>query len=378
MDAVSEVWTQVVSLSFIISAAIMWGIWLIERAHTYLLTLGAAAAIIALSFLAVDMPLAVNHQVAATAIAFIIGLFLAQEGVSRRGTRPGSSPVPFVITTIGICGVVGVVLTGHGHQLAWQVHIQDLTAAALSLCVLYRRRLFAGERRGDRLLGVMVLATFGYFVIRSWAGLDRDALWTGHRPGFAAFTPLYVIAWAALVLVLVAILAVQELWEYFDALRLERDTDVLTGVLNRRGFQARVEHMLASADDHTESTLLIFDLDKFKPVNDRLGHAAGDDVLRNFVTVLKSAGRRSDVVGRLGGDEFAVFLHGATYADALHVGQRIRRELAKAPFNHFAETAPVTVSFGIATASPHTALADAISAADAQLCEAKRRAAQGA
>ena len=76
MDAVSEVWTQVVSLSFIISAAIMWGIWLIERAHTYLLTLGAAAAIIALSFLAVDMPLAVNHQVAATAIAFIIGLFL--------------------------------------------------------------------------------------------------------------------------------------------------------------------------------------------------------------------------------------------------------------------------------------------------------------
>jgi diguanylate cyclase (GGDEF)-like protein len=216
-----------------------------------------------------------------------------------------------------------------------------------------------------------------YFLVRSWVGLDSAALWSGQRPGFAAYTPPWVIGWAALVVALMAILAVQELWDYFDALRLERDTDVLTGVLNRRGFQAKVERMLASAD-HAESTLLVFDLDKFKPVNDRLGHAAGDDVLRNFVTVMQSVGRRSDVVGRLGGDEFAVFLDGATYADALHVGQRIRRELARAPFNHFAETVPVTVSFGIAKASPHTVLADVISAADEQLCRAKKRAGNGA
>ncbi|MUL67837.1 hypothetical protein BOO86_25420 [Mycobacterium sp. CBMA 234] len=377
MDAAADVWSEVISLMFIISAAIMWGIWLIERKHSYLLILGTAAAIVSCSFLAAAMPISVDYQVALTSITFIVGLFLAQEGVARRGTHPGTPVIPLVVAATGICGIVGLALTGHGHQLAWQVHIQDVTVAALSACALYRRRMFSGERRGDRLLAVTVLATFVYFLVRSWVGLDRDALWSGQRPGFAAFTPPFVIAWAALVIVLVTILAVQELWDYFDALRRERDTDVLTGVLNRRGFQAKVEQLLASTD-RTESTLLVFDLDKFKPVNDRLGHAAGDDVLRNFATVMQSSGRRTDVVGRLGGDEFAVFLDGATYADALHVGQRIRRELARASFNHFAETAPVTVSFGIATASPHTALADVISAADAQLRRAKKRAAHGA
>lgn len=94
-----------------------------------------------------------------------------------------------------------------------------------------------------------------------------------------------------------------------DALEHETATDELTGVLNRRGFAGRLEEALAAARRYGETGVLILvDLDDFKPVNDRLGHAAGDTALRHMATLLADNVRDTDHVGRLGGDEFAVLL----------------------------------------------------------------------
>lgn len=93
-------------------------------------------------------------------------------------------------------------------------------------------------------------------------------------------------------------------------------SDDLTGLTNRRGFEAIATHTLALCHRvHRPATLLLFDLDDFKEVNDAFGHAAGDRVLQDFAEHLLSTFRDSDVVARLGGDEFCVLLSGATTRD---------------------------------------------------------------
>ncbi len=92
-----------------------------------------------------------------------------------------------------------------------------------------------------------------------------------------------------------------------DDLRREGEIDGLTGVLNRRGFENRASSLIAEAR-HTPCSLVACDLDRFKEINDRHGHAAGDQVLRAFGDFLRAAARASDLAGRIGGEEFAIML----------------------------------------------------------------------
>ena len=86
-------------------------------------------------------------------------------------------------------------------------------------------------------------------------------------------------------------------------------TDELTKILNRRGFIHQLNRTLAAAERYNEKSLLAFiDLDGFKPVNDTLGHLAGDEVLKNVARILTDNIRTTDFVGRVGGDEFAIVL----------------------------------------------------------------------
>jgi diguanylate cyclase (GGDEF)-like protein/putative nucleotidyltransferase with HDIG domain len=121
-----------------------------------------------------------------------------------------------------------------------------------------------------------------------------------------------------------------------DELRSQRDelervsrSDPLTGCLNRRGFEERFEAELAAATRAgTPLALALIDLDDFKAVNDRDGHAAGDALLCIIVERLAAALRPNDVLGRQGGDEFAIALPGASATDAEEIVERLSRMLA--------------------------------------------------
>ncbi|WP_369070459.1 putative bifunctional diguanylate cyclase/phosphodiesterase [Kineococcus terrestris] len=102
--------------------------------------------------------------------------------------------------------------------------------------------------------------------------------------------------------------------------------DTLTGLPNRAALRTRLEEALG-ADPHAEVSVLMIDLDRFKEVNDTLGHACGDDLLRQVATRLSTAIRGHDVLTRLGGDEFAVVLPGSGGADAHRVAERLRHAL---------------------------------------------------
>lgn len=125
-------------------------------------------------------------------------------------------------------------------------------------------------------------------------------------------------------------------------------SDGLTGAPNRRAFLDQLERGLASARRHHQPVaLLMLDIDHFKRINDRAGHAAGDQVLVEVSRRIAAALRPEDSLARLGGEEFGVLLPGCAGAAALEVAERIRRRIADAPVEIESEHYPVSVSIGV-------------------------------
>jgi diguanylate cyclase (GGDEF)-like protein len=127
-------------------------------------------------------------------------------------------------------------------------------------------------------------------------------------------------------------------------------TDSLTGVANRRAFFDCGSPLLESAIvERRPVALLLFDLDRFKEINDSAGHQAGDRVLQAFCDLVGASIRPGDLFGRLGGEEFAYLLVDASMAYALHAAERLRRDFAAISFPHLVVNP--TVSVGVAMAS---------------------------
>jgi diguanylate cyclase (GGDEF)-like protein len=150
-------------------------------------------------------------------------------------------------------------------------------------------------------------------------------------------------------------------------------TDELTGMLNRRAFLAQCERYLARHTRSRESfSLVLFDLDHFKGINDTYGHPVGDEVLRQAVRVLEVAVRPGDVVGRFGGEEFAVLLSATGSGHAAAAAERALSAMAAAPLAAGDYRIPVTCSAGVASWPLHGGdLPALVQAADAALYAAK-------
>ena len=148
-------------------------------------------------------------------------------------------------------------------------------------------------------------------------------------------------------------------------------TDALTGIANRRGFFERGERLLGDAlADRQPVALLLFDLDRFKDVNDAAGHDAGDQVLRGLTRLVETAMGPDDLFARMGGDEFACLTPGAGMARALQMGEAVRRGFAALPMEGL--TCHPTVSVGLAMAGePGQTLASLLASADRALYRAK-------
>lgn len=128
-------------------------------------------------------------------------------------------------------------------------------------------------------------------------------------------------------------------------------TDVLTNLLNRQGFFEQVSRLLGRQSASETSSLLMLDLDYFKQVNDRYGHATGDVVLGRFAKALRRQLRPGDCIGRLGGEEFAALLVGATGNEAHDIAERVRRAWECEQLQIGDHILQCTVSIGICTSS---------------------------
>jgi diguanylate cyclase (GGDEF)-like protein len=159
------------------------------------------------------------------------------------------------------------------------------------------------------------------------------------------------------------------------AVRIHRDaasTDDLTGLLNRRGFVSAARKLIERSEKKNEPvSVLVFDLDRFKSVNDRFGHSMGDETLRLFAAVVGTSMRASDIVGRLGGEEFVAILP-ASSDIAVIAAQRVRRSFETLGAVVNGQPVGATVSIGAASGEPGADVMALIEAADKALYEAKK------
>jgi diguanylate cyclase (GGDEF)-like protein len=151
------------------------------------------------------------------------------------------------------------------------------------------------------------------------------------------------------------------------------EEDPLTGLLNRRGFARAYARALAYVRRYGATAALLFlDLDGFKRVNDRHGHAVGDAVLRRLGRLLAKHVRAADVVARVGGDEFAILLWNLSQADAQRRARGLEALVAATRFSASRVPVRIGASIGVTMLAPDDRLAAALARADRAMYRRKR------
>jgi len=279
---------------------------------------------------------------------------------TRRSSLPPRAALPIAWGKLGLC-ILGVLLIG------W---LDLATGRDYSVALFY----------------LLPVGASGWWVGHRGAALTATAaslVWFAADFALADLGTLPVSAWNGTmrlgIFLTTGLLAarVRDDQERLETL-LEREgrlarTDELTGLLNSRAFLEALDAEVARARRSDGSLCLVYlDLDNFKQVNDRYGHAAGDELLHRFARTVRGALRVQDVAARLGGDEFAALLEGVPLEEVEQVIERMRRPLAELAAAY--PLAAVGVSVGVAHfASPPPDGEEALRRADAAMYEGKER-----
>jgi diguanylate cyclase (GGDEF)-like protein len=153
-----------------------------------------------------------------------------------------------------------------------------------------------------------------------------------------------------------------------DELQASADTDYLLDIPNRRGFERELTRAISYIKRYQAGgALILLDVDRLKPINDAFGHAAGDQVLKAVVTVLRNQVRASDVIGRLGGDEFALLLWNLTETDAHAKAVALEEDIDRLTFTFRGRMITAGASAGVAILGPHIDAGRALEEADSAM-----------
>jgi diguanylate cyclase (GGDEF)-like protein/putative nucleotidyltransferase with HDIG domain len=276
---------------------------------------------------------------------------------------PGLERLPIGLVCL-VAVITGVLLIWRAEQLPaselWLGVVLAFGTVEITLAVIFSRSIPSP-----------------YSLIYVWVGFD-GFFFLGRRAAFAnlafvgvnyalamVFTPVQGHAQLGRWLLLIGTVAV--IGVLADILRSRSDvliatlsevarTDSLTGLLNRRGFEERLSDELARADrSGAPVSLVVGDLDHFKLVNDRFGHAGGDDALRRFSQLVIQSKRSIDGAARIGGEEFALVLPDTDAPGAHVVAERLRRLVRDSMVDY---GLPVSVSLGVATYPRHGQTSD--------------------
>lgn len=321
-------------------------------------------------FIAVGMMLILND--ANFNLAFLSGI-VASALTLLAATRFNEKHVPVTYFVAGLT-IWTVVVIG-----PWTIPFGISSAILLATIAAY----FAGTAfelwtsRSEALPGrwpVLALVLIMVFGVSVAAGVLLDAT---EPPPLLAWGPLWV-AYISTVAFTVGTSM------FFVAMTKERAaadhelaavTDSLTGLANRRALLVSGAEVLAEAlDAQRPVALVVFDLDRFKSINDSFGHRIGDAVLRRFVETAVTNMRATDLIGRIGGEEFVAVLPGAPADAAVDYAERVRKAFAEDSTTASGQPVMATVSSGIAVALPGSGISgfsELLDRADAALYLAK-------
>jgi diguanylate cyclase (GGDEF)-like protein len=277
-------------------------------------------------------------------------------GLASMPTRP----LPAAVLALVCLGIAAVLLIAYDEMPRWSFPV--MVAAGTALCLV---ALHVGGTAYAMLLALPV-AYASYFLRKAEAAVVIVAAAAGSVAlGAGPVTAFGVLAVGGLVGLQRANVN-RLIWKLSDA----AVTDELTGLLNRRGFHDLIETELERARRSGQPlSLIVGDLDHFKALNDRFGHAAGDRALEQLALILQTAKRRIDTAARIGGEEFAVVLPDSDHHAAYILAERMRREVRE---TFMYEPYELTISLGVATFPLHGITVDAlVEQADQALYAAK-------
>jgi diguanylate cyclase (GGDEF)-like protein len=361
--------------------------------------LGNAVPTVAASHFVIDLPTLFALTVFLSAIG---GLLLLFSWAQNRGTpalafwgtgyllgsagaallaAPGFIPNSWSVCAANalICGAYGMMWAGARSFEGRRVHAPLIAVGAAIWVSAFQFESFAQSPQARIALVSIILASYALLSVRElWYARDRElisrwptlalvvvhagfqlaripfasaltlSLATGRPHGLVASVMAFEALFVTFCLPFLRVAMTKERAELEQ--RRAALTDPLTGVANRRAFFDRGGSLLErTVADRRPAALLLFDLDRFKEVNDTAGHQAGDRVLKAFGDLVAGSMRPDDLFGRLGGEEFACLLANVSMAQALQTAERLRREFGAMRFPGPAASA--TVSVGVAMAS---------------------------
>jgi len=279
-------------------------------------------------------------------------------------TRWGRIVLPIAVLSSAVVIAAGVHGASHAQLSALVAGVVALFAAAMAWVLLRRRHASLLQRIigiNDALFAVAVSL---------WAG--STLLGKGPFDHVLAREAAYL---AGYMLMIVNGFGFLLLCKQKDDARMARlaSTDCLTGLPNRHAFMERAERArLASQRQRHPLALMMIDIDHFKQINDRWGHASGDDALQVFARTARDVMREHETIGRLGGEEFATMLPGADIDAAMQAAQRLRQAVRAATVITSGPSYTMTVSIGVVVLDPNEDLSAALARADHALYTAKR------
>jgi diguanylate cyclase (GGDEF)-like protein len=303
-----------------------------------------------------------------------------------------------------VLSVMGLIACGMVWNAARVFHGKE--TSAIAFCGGAMLWALLGLPLGDTSVLRMFL---GGGIVAAYAVLTADELWSERRKAYKRRWPAIAIpmlhglvlmlpliigsalrpadqaltigsAWVATFAIELVLYAVGTVFIIFmlvsertvSAHKTAASIDPLTELFNRRGFSELGSRMIdREAGAGRPVSVLIFDIDHFKSVNDRFGHAAGDEILKLFARVLVHTLRVTDIVGRVGGEEFAALLPSSS-EEAVIAAERVRASFASAGVRVDDTPLPTSVSIGVATSERGLVLSALMEAADTALYRAKR------
>ena len=352
---------------------------------------------------ALTNPLTMIHGLAMLALVSITYGFIARtvSSVPSRGIVVGLTFGLGAISTMADPIVMqdGIFIDARGIILTLAGPFGGVAAAVISaICAIAYRVWLGGAGAPIGCMTILVATVVGVAYAR-YIPLDRGAYTLrqlvllsafGSLHGFSvlfvlAFIPVPGLVGSLVPLCMLNSIGIIVLGSFLSAegrrryatQRLEKEaaTDALTGLANRRAFDAAAAALLGDAGTTDRSVaLLMIDIDHFKLVNDRWGHDVGDRVLCNVAEIIASSIRSEDLAARYGGEEIAVLLPDATADDALTISERIRLAVQANIYRMHRDEISVTVSIGVAgQIGGNVDFSELFSAADRGLYDAKGR-----
>ena len=316
----------------------------------------------------------INHWQLSLSLAqlfVVIGLVLAWDGFRRFIGHPPASRL--VVAILGAIVLTWIAIVELQHSLFLRAVGNALLVAILS--ALIARELLTSTKRTSpaiRATGWAYAINAVFFLIRTIAADPNAVPVSALNPdGFAAMMLFWWLCMTIAVTLGMVLMTAERLQGELDS---QANHDPLTGALNRRAFSLFAEKTMSQSRRYGKPlSVLMMDLDKFKHINDHLGHSGGDELLCRFVTVANKVLRNEDIFCRFGGEEFVALLPNTSATLALVAAERLRTAFAAETAETVTDNMPfaTTVSIGLAELKNDEDLESFLHRADTALYRAK-------